>query len=79
MHGSLLCISLDGFFEEPVWAVVEKHFADERFVTKRGVFFSKQLYLLTPHVLCEVNQLFCNKVRTGYIITTIKHKNRKKE
>ena len=39
MHGSLLCISLDGFFEEPVWAVVEKHFADERFVTKRGEFF----------------------------------------
>ena len=39
MHGSLLCISLDGFFEEPVWAVVEKHFADERFVAKRGEFF----------------------------------------
>ena len=39
MHGSLLCISLDGFFEEPIWAVVEKHFADERFVTKRGEFF----------------------------------------
>ena len=39
MHGSLLCISLDGFFEEPVWAVVEKHFADERFVTKRGEIF----------------------------------------
>ena len=39
MHGSLLCISLDGFFEEPVWAVVKKHFADERFVTKRGEFF----------------------------------------
>ena len=39
MRGSLLCISLDGFFEEPVWAVVEKHFADERFVTKRGEFF----------------------------------------
>ena len=35
MHGSLLCISLDGFFEEPVWAVVEKHFADARFVTRR--------------------------------------------
>ena len=30
-------------------------------------------------MLCEVNQLFYNKVRSGYIITTITHKNRKKE
>ena len=68
MHGSLLCISLDGFFEEPVWAVVEKHFADERSVPKRGEFFLETiLYLPTPHVLCEVNQLFYNKVRSGYM------------
>ena len=34
MYGNLLCISLDGSFEEPVWAVVERHIASERFVTK---------------------------------------------
>ena len=48
MHGSLLCISLDGFFEEPVWAVVEKHFADERSVPKRGEFFLETIVSSNP-------------------------------
>jgi len=29
LFGDLLCISIDGSFEEPVWAVVEKHIADQ--------------------------------------------------
>ncbi|XP_078352980.1 uncharacterized protein LOC144637775 isoform X2 [Oculina patagonica] len=29
LYGSLLCISMDNSFQEPVWATVEKHVADE--------------------------------------------------
>ena len=29
LFGDLLCISIDGSFQEPVWAVVEKHIAQE--------------------------------------------------
>ncbi|XP_068728425.1 NFX1-type zinc finger-containing protein 1-like [Montipora capricornis] len=32
LYGNLLCISTDGSFEEPVWAVVDKHIADQSIV-----------------------------------------------
>ena len=48
MYGNLLCISLDGSFEEPVWALVEKHIANERFVKKRLRMFFKISVLSDP-------------------------------
>ena len=48
MYGNLLCISLDGSFEEPVWAVVERHIASERFVTKCLRMFFKISVLSNP-------------------------------
>lgn len=32
LFGDLLCISIDGSFQEPVWAVVEKHIDQQRLV-----------------------------------------------
>ena len=31
LYGNLLCISLDGYFQEPVWAIVERHIVEQRF------------------------------------------------
>ena len=33
VYGNLLCISCDGSFEQPVWAVVEKVDHEQRLVT----------------------------------------------
>ena len=32
LFGDLLCISIDGSFQEPVWAVVENHIVQQRLV-----------------------------------------------
>ena len=32
LYGDLLCISMDGSFQEPVWAVVDKHIGKQRLV-----------------------------------------------
>ena len=32
LFGDLLCISMDESFQKPVWAVVEKHIDQQRFV-----------------------------------------------
>ena len=32
LYGDLLCISIDGSFQEPVWAVVENHIVQQRLV-----------------------------------------------
>ena len=63
MYGNLLCISLDGSFEEPVWAVVERHIASERFVTKRLRMFFEISVFSNPWSNLRENW-FYNKVRT---------------
>ena len=70
MYGNLLCISLDGSFEEPVWAVVERHIVSERFVTKRLRMFFEISVFSNPWSNLRENW-FYNKVRSWQIVTTI--------
>ncbi|CAH3144169.1 unnamed protein product, partial [Porites lobata] len=61
MYGNLLCISLDGSFEEPVWAVVERHIASERIV---GITLCEKGNTLSePQFIAKMQELKNKKSR----------------
>ena len=52
LFGDLLCISIDGSFQEPVWAVVENHIVQQRLVVIVCFLPSVRLLLLLFCFVC---------------------------